>query len=306
MNKPVPIALFTYTRPQHLFRTLEGLKHNQIPLIYAFSDGPKNPENAAKVAEVRQVLRNIDWCEVRLVERDHNLGLGNSIRSGVSQVLEDFDRLIVVEDDIVLRPGAYKYTATALEMYANDTQVMTISMWSHPTLVPRSAPDGFFSRRFVCWGWATYREAWQKYQGMPLEVYRKCEACGLDVARWGTDFKWQAEHAAEKNLWYIGYALTHFLEGKVSYFPPETLTVNIGFDGSGENTGAGRHGEQLELIGRPVRLPQRWPSVGVQAGMDEKFSKYFGLKRRSPWVKARNYIGKLRRKILHYSVYSLN
>ena len=58
----IPIILFAYARPDHMRRTLDGLRANQVPLIYAFSDGPRTPDKAPAVAEVRQVLRAIDWC----------------------------------------------------------------------------------------------------------------------------------------------------------------------------------------------------------------------------------------------------
>ncbi len=57
----VPVALFAYPRPGHLRRTLACLRDNRVPLIYAFSDGPRTPDKAALVDQSRQILRVIDW-----------------------------------------------------------------------------------------------------------------------------------------------------------------------------------------------------------------------------------------------------
>src|SRR5471032_3112890 len=101
----IPVALFAYSRPEHLVRTLACLRANKVPLIYAFSDGPKTPELRAKVDEVRQILRAIDWCDVSIIERDENLGLGRSIRTGVADVLTRHESVLVFEDDLVCVDG---------------------------------------------------------------------------------------------------------------------------------------------------------------------------------------------------------
>jgi hypothetical protein len=270
----VPIALFAYRRPEHLKKTLEGLKTNQVPLIYAFSDGARSADEEPLVASVRRILRAVDWCEIRLIERETNLGLGSSIRTGVGEILEKYDRLIVVEDDIVLRHGAYEYTIAALEHYQDEPQVMSISMWSHPSLVIDRSKNGFFSRRFVCWGWATYAYQWQKFNASPIELYNECERRGINVLKWGKDLKWQAEKAEKRNLWYVGFALTHFLHNGLSYFPTETLTVNIGFDGSGENCKA-QSGEASDLSECVVNLWNYWPGVCVASKLYQRFVAYF-------------------------------
>ena len=59
MNTMIPVILFIYARPDHLRRTLNCLQENQVPLIYAFSDGPRTPDKAPLVAQVREILRSI-------------------------------------------------------------------------------------------------------------------------------------------------------------------------------------------------------------------------------------------------------
>jgi GT2 family glycosyltransferase len=64
MTPPIPVVLFAYARPDHLRRTLGCLRENQVPLIYVFSDGPRTLDKAPLVAQVREILRGIDWCEI--------------------------------------------------------------------------------------------------------------------------------------------------------------------------------------------------------------------------------------------------
>lgn len=276
----VPVALFAYARPDHLQQVLDGIKANRVPLLYAFVDGPADPSKTEAVNRVIGLLKNVDWTELHLTVREQNLGLAGSIRSGITEVLEKHEHVLVLEDDIVMRPGAYAHTVAALLHYESDERVMSVSMWSESSLRPKTADQGFFSERFICWGWATYRKYWSLYRESPFEIYNKCLEAGINVDAWGADIKWQAENAEKKKLWYIGYALTHLLHRKLSYFPEETLAVNIGRDGSGENTGGGKQ-DDISLIHKPVKPSTGWP-VDYDPSIRNKFAHYFNpVKRKS-------------------------
>jgi hypothetical protein len=56
----IPVVLFAYASSEHLRRTLECLRTNHIPLLYAFSDGARTPDKRESVEQVRQMLRRID------------------------------------------------------------------------------------------------------------------------------------------------------------------------------------------------------------------------------------------------------
>ena len=99
MSDVTPVALFAHARPDLLAKTLEGLRANAVPLLYAFSDGSRNETENAHVAAVRTLLRNIKWAEVVLVERAENFGLYRSVLAGVTRVFERHETAIICEDD---------------------------------------------------------------------------------------------------------------------------------------------------------------------------------------------------------------
>ena len=115
------------TAPDHLRRTLECLRANNVPVIYIFSDGPKTPDKAPAVQEVRKILHEINWCTTIITERENNLGLGKSILTGVTDVLHKEEAAIVFEDDLICVTGTYDYLCAALEHYHNDPRVMSIT-----------------------------------------------------------------------------------------------------------------------------------------------------------------------------------
>jgi hypothetical protein len=113
IRSTVPVVLFAYARPLHLARALACLRENGVPLIFAFADGAKGAADAVAVAESRALLHTVDWCEMRVVEREKNLGLGRNVLAGVTGVAAHYDAFIVWEDDLVCVPGTYGWMCAA-------------------------------------------------------------------------------------------------------------------------------------------------------------------------------------------------
>src|SRR5437762_11491015 len=84
-----PIILFVYNRPEHTHRTLAALAANQAAInsdLIVYADGAKKPQHRASVQAVRDLVRRTDgFKSIEIVERESNLGLANSIISGVSE-----------------------------------------------------------------------------------------------------------------------------------------------------------------------------------------------------------------------------
>src|SRR3990167_9660533 len=103
-----PIVLFVYNRLRHTRKTIEALKENYLAKdsdVFIFSDGPKNEIDKPGVEEVRNYVKTISgFRSVNVVEREKNLGLANSIISGVTEVVNKFGKVIVLEDDLVTSP----------------------------------------------------------------------------------------------------------------------------------------------------------------------------------------------------------
>ncbi|WP_315853192.1 glycosyltransferase family protein [Mucilaginibacter robiniae] len=111
MQNLAPIALFVYNRPDHTRRTLNYLQKNQLAeesRLFIFSDGPKTEADQQKVKEVRLLAQQATgFKSVKLIERAENMGLANSIISGVSQLVQEYGKVIVFEDDLLSSPTPF-------------------------------------------------------------------------------------------------------------------------------------------------------------------------------------------------------
>lgn len=259
MSERIPVALFAYNRPDLLERTLAALRANEVPLLYAFSDGPRLPEHAEAVEAVRRILRGIDWCELVLVERERNLGLGVAIRSGVAEVFRAHETMIVFEDDLICVPGAYRYLCAALQHYRAHPQVMSVAAWSHPRVAPPGL-DGlpYFDGRAECWGWGTWRSAWEGMDQAAEALLERCRKRGVDIYRYGADLPAMAAVERERNIWAVRWLLLHMLRGGLCLRPPHSLVEHVGFDARATNAPDAGLWANPPLLPAPPP-PERWP-----------------------------------------------
>ena len=161
-----PIALFVYNRPAHTRQTVEALKKNALAKdsdLIIFSDAAKSESQAETVREVRQYIHQIDgFKSVTIVERDKNFGLARSIIDGVTSVVNERGRIIVLEDDLIVTPHFLDFMNRAVR-YAHEEKVMQISA----NMFPISSGDGYARDIFLQNDnllAITWDRAWRKFE----------------------------------------------------------------------------------------------------------------------------------------------
>lgn len=257
----IPVVLFAYARPEHLARVLAKLRENRVPLILAYSDGPKDAADAAKVAAVRAQLRAIDWAEVQLTERPENLGLGRNVLTGLTAVAERYPMFIVWEDDLICVPGTYDWVCAALRHYVNDTRVMSVTAWTHPRVTPGDVGDApYLDARAECWVWGTYARAWRGMEQSASEKIAAIRAAGQSPSAYGADLSEMARVERRKNIWAVRWLFHHLQHGGLCVRPPWSMVEHIGFDAAATNAG-----EATEWANPPLRacppVPAVWPEA---------------------------------------------
>jgi len=278
MNHSVPIVLFVYARPDHLSQTLACLRENQVPLIYAFSDGPRTPDKVSMVTQVRDLLHGIDWCEVILCEREENWGLGRSVLAGVTEVLSKHEMCIVFEDDLICVPGTYQYLVAALQHYRDDQSVMSVTGWTHPLVTPSDVTDQpYFDGRAECWVWGTWARAWQGMQEDANTLMQRCEAKGIDVYRYGADLPNMAEVELQKNIWAVRWLYWHILNQRLCLRPPWSMVEHIGFDENATNAKSESWVKNPPLKACPP-IPLQWPESVEHSACSRLHQKVCGTR----------------------------
>ena len=162
-----PIVLFVYNRPSHTQQTVEALQKNELASqseLFIYSDEAKNEDARKSVDEVRSYIDNIDgFKKVMIIERDKNWGLANSIIDGVTKIVNEYGKIIVLEDDLVTSPYFLRFMNDALEFYKDEKKVWHVSGWNYP-IETEDLGDVFLWRLMNCWGWATWSDRWSYYE----------------------------------------------------------------------------------------------------------------------------------------------
>jgi hypothetical protein len=238
-----PIALFVYKRLWHTQKTVDALKRNQYALesdLFIFSDSYKTVIDKSSVEMVRNFIKGITgFKSVTIIENDINFGLANSIINGVSIIINKFNKIIVVEDDLVTAPYFLKFMNDGLNFYEFNNRVISIHGYVYP--YKEELPDQFFTGEADCWGWATWKRGWDLFEvdGSILlkQIHQKKleKSFNMDGAYDYTDML--AKQVKGKiNSWAIRWQASAFLHNKLTLNSGKPLVQNIGnFDGTHAN-----------------------------------------------------------------------
>lgn len=241
-NTLAPIALFVYKRPYHLKITYDALVKNYLSEeseLFIFSDGPKSEKDELSVNEIRKFIKELrGFKKINLVERETNLGLSKSIISGVTELVNKYGKIIVLEDDIVTSPFFLMYMNDALTFYNNTDEVISIHGYMYP--INAILPETFFLRGADCWGWATWKRAWNLFEPDGKKLLKELEQQNLlNEFDWGgslNNVRMLKNFIKGKNdSWAIRWHASAFLNNMLTLYPGKSLVNNIGADGSGTN-----------------------------------------------------------------------
>jgi hypothetical protein len=242
MVEPVPVALFCYNRPEHTDQTIAALRLNSLASnteLHIFSDGPKTELDRAGVDGVRRLLKTVEgFKSVNVVERPTNFGLARSVITGVSDLFERYERLVVLEDDIVTAPDYLAFASEALAAYATEKRVFSVTGYNFPLRIdPSYAFDAYFSYRCNSWGWATWRDRWNAvdWELKDYPDFKTNQAARRQFNRGGNDLSGMLDLQVQGKIdsWAIRWCYAHHLNNAFCVFPVQSRIQNIGFDGTG-------------------------------------------------------------------------
>jgi len=240
-----PIVLFVYNRPEHTRKTVESLARNGLAkesILYIFSDAPKNSDAFENVKKVRRYISKLPskkWFhDIRIEEAPLNRGLADAIITGVTKVMHEHGKAIVLEDDLLCAPDFLDFMNSALNFFEADQKIGSISGYSPIQTMPEGySKDIWIASRSSSLGWATWADRWFeiKWQIDDFEDFRKDKVARKKFDACGSDrfdrLRRQIEIGA--NSWSIRFGYWQSRSDRYTVFPSHTRIQHIGWDGSG-------------------------------------------------------------------------
>lgn len=240
-----PIVLFTYNRLEHLKKTITYLQKNPLAsesVLYVYSDFAKNETDKAIVKQIRVYLNTLrGFKEVKIITRIENFGLAKNIIKGVSEVLQKHQKIIVLEDDMICAEDFLDYMNQALDFYANQASIFSISAYTFPLPSLEKYPnDIYLSYRASSWGWGTWLDKWQKadWQVSDFQSFIKDKTQRKDFEKAGKDLSTMLlkQQKGLIDSWAVRWIYTHYKHQAKAVYLRKSKIYNIGNDGSGTHS----------------------------------------------------------------------
>ncbi|WP_271599804.1 hypothetical protein [Bradyrhizobium sp. CCBAU 45384] len=268
-----PIALFVFRRPDKTRATLESLarcRGIENTDLYIFCDGPRGISDEQAVADVRAIVEAFEHPRKTLVIATENQGLAHSIIAGVTRLCEQYGRVIVVEDDLIVSSAFLDYMNAGLDTFADDPRVMQISGFAFARSNASPSSAARFLPVTTSWGWATWSRSWHDFDP---------EARGTDALRsnyalrsrfdLGGLFSYydmlQRQQAGRIDSWAIRWYWSVFRRDGLVLYPPVSLVRNDGLDSSGTHTSRSK----LLWRGLNHELPESSPPMPGQVAINQ-------------------------------------
>jgi hypothetical protein len=239
-----PVAILACKRPEHLARLLTSLSANPEALettLTIFIGGPKRHEDWDLVRKTVLVAQEASGFRQINVETCFELTASNElIQYGITSILTANSRVIVLEDDLVVRRDFLLYMNTSLDRYQDDKRVVQISGWNFGIMKPESPQQTHFLSNTTSWGWATWKRAWnvdpQLLDNFSWLVKRSRRIHDFNVSE-SYDCLGMIEAVIRDgySAWDACWYLDCFRNDLLVLYPNSSLVINEGFDGSGLN-----------------------------------------------------------------------
>ena len=244
-----PIVLFVYNRPWHTARTIEALQDNHLAKeseLYVYSDASKCDSDEMEVREVRRIIRKIEgFKKISIIEREKNYGLANSIIAGVTNIVTENGKIIVLEDDLVTSRNFLMFMNKGLTVYETRSDIVSVTGFNFRSSFmnyPKNYEGNvFLNIRPMSWSWATWKDRW-KHVDWELHDYEKFISSKKEIrslCRGGTDLvgmlKLQVDGVIDS--WYIRWAFHAYRHNLYTIYPRISHVNNIGHDGTGAHCG---------------------------------------------------------------------
>jgi hypothetical protein len=275
-----PIAMFVHRRPWHTLRALYALSRCPEAVnstLYAFSDAPRTEAESADVNLTREVVRSvIGFKRVELECQENNRGLSRSIISGVTKLCNQYGKVIVLEDDLLVARSFLSYMNGALHKYAEQPKVAAVS--GHSFRVPMALNEAQFLPSVTTWGWATWSRAWQGFEESPsiVDLSRPTVRHAFDIhGAYPYSAMLRSQQLGEIDSWGIRWWWSVFQRQQVSLFPFPSLVTNIGFGAEATNT------RRRQAPSSGWHADQSAPSLPDQIAVDPSV---YGEWRNAIWV----------------------
>lgn len=264
-----PVTFIIFKRPQTTEKVFQAIRQVKPKKLFVIADGPRTdrPGEAEKCEASRAIIDRVDWeCEVIKNYADTNLGCATRVSSGLDWVFSKVEQTIILEDDCIPHNSFFRFSEELLEKYQNDTRISSISAQNVQAGQPRTNYSYYFSRYSHCWGWATWKRAWQHYD-LNIKLWQEVQAQNLlhdilldskAVNYWRRTFQTIYDNPTGIT-WDYQWTFACWMQGSLSITPNVNLVANVGVGADATHFTSDKEFSFINLPTQSMEFPLKHP-----------------------------------------------
>ncbi len=276
-----PVLFVVFNRLEVTKKVFQSIRRAKPANLYIASDGPRDTVKgeAHKVEEIRNyLLENIDWdCKVETLFQTKNKGCKIAVSESINWFFSKEEKGIILEDDCLPHPSFFNFCEILLKRYEKDLRVWHIAGNNFlPSWKRDSDYSYYFSYYGSIWGWATWKDRWEKYS-VEMEHYSELIAKNYLWDIFGNqeeaNFRARNFEEIEKGMdtWDFQWAYTRFTNSGLSIVPQENLVKNLGFGTDATHTTSGND-SRANMQALEISFPLSHPNFIIRDKVsDDKF-----------------------------------
>jgi hypothetical protein len=236
MESMIPVLVTAYNRPKKLYQLLDALSINPESISTEVTikiDGPRNPKEVFQIDACHDISEKFDvkFRKLNVVRSTTNNGLAKSIIEGVTDILNNNDSVIVLEDDLIPSKYFLSYMNKCLNAYKKNPSIGSVSGYS-PIIIRsfKNKSSIYLNKRCCSWGWGTWADRWSSIDwsdaGLLIE---NNQARALDL---GQDFNRliRNQKLGTIDSWAVKFCNTLWMEKRLTIYPFVSKIKNNGMD----------------------------------------------------------------------------
>lgn len=313
----IPVAIIFFNRPDTLKKVFEAVSKVRPSRLFLIQDGARtnNIDDKKKIQECRKIVQDVDWdCKITRDYSDVNLGCGARVYSGITNAFKMVDKLIIIEDDIVVTTDFFRFCEELLNKYENDQRIHRISGMCHMGEYKKSPYSYGFTNISSCWGWATWKRSWDdmdyEMNFLDDEYTMRCfvynyryKTDSRNLFKTGLMRRQILKNGGRLSAWTYQFSMGGRLNNKLDITPCKNLITCIGLtDDSGHASNSIKKipkGLQKVFFGKtyPLDTPLKHPKYIMEdVEMEKEIRKVLGW---TPYLRITRKIEGILRRIIY-------
>lgn len=279
----VPIVFIIFNRPQVAQQVFNVIRRYRPKQLFVIADGARETKAGEyeKCLETRKIIDQVDWdCEVHKNFSEVNLGCAKRISSGLNWVFEQVESAVILEDDCLAHADFFPFCETLLERYRDDERIMAICAQNVQFGRRRSPYSYYYSRYNHCWGWATWRRAWNHFD-FDMKLWHQEDARELlkyvfPTSEKAADYwarKFQRVSDYQVDSWALRWTFACWMQSGLSIIPEVNLVSNIGYGTAATNTLASSNNPYANLPTNSLDFPLQHPPFVLRNAQADSFTQ---------------------------------